>query len=138
MRPMSPMFGNKDNDAGDGQPPDVDRLLALPVAELAAQIFPFWDSERVTRASLQDGDYLPNVIASWLAGTRPSAVYSAGSPFKSPLDRAVAEAIQALEHAGLLIRTFGTTGSRVHLTRLGERALSNGDAARYLTGQKGW
>jgi hypothetical protein len=129
------MFGNKDNDAGENQQSEVERLLALPVAELAAQIFPFWGSGPGARASLQDGDYLPNVIASWIAGTRPSAVYSAGSPFKSPLDRAVAEAIQTLEHAGLLIRTFGTTGSRVHLTRLGERALSSGDVAGYLRGQ---
>jgi hypothetical protein len=137
MRLMSPMRGNRGNDAGEGQP-DVDRLLAMPVAELAVQIFSFWDSDKAPRLSLQDGDYLPNVIASWLAGTRPSAMYSAGSPFKSPLDRAIAEAIQALEHAGLLIRTFGTTGSRVHLTRRGERALANGDSARYLMGQAGW
>jgi len=130
---MSPLFGNRENEAAGQRQADVERLLALPVAELAAQILPLWGSGDISPSKLHQGEYAANEIASWLAGSKPSAMYSPGSPFRHPLDQAVVEAIQALENAGLLVRTFSSSsGSRLHLTRLGERALAEGNIAEYL------
>ena len=132
---MSPVFGSKDNpDAGQRQA-YIEQLLALPVAALAAQILPLWASGDIQPSKLRQGEYAANEIASWLAGSRRSAVYSPGSPFRNPLDQAVTEAIQALEHAGLLVRTFSSSsGTGLHLTRLGEQAIARGPA-NYLPGQ---
>lgn len=130
---MSPLFGNKENPAAERRQVDIERLLDLPVAALAAQILPLWASGEISPVKLQQGEYAANEVASWLAGSKPNALFSPGSALKRPLDRAVAEAIQLLEHSGLLIRTFSSSGgSSLHLTRLGERAIVNGDATTYL------
>jgi hypothetical protein len=126
------LFGSKAEDPGSGQRPDyVDHLLALPVAELAALILPLWAaSADFPVERLQQGDYVPNQIASWLAGSKPTGGYTSKNPFAHPLDRPITEAIQALEHAGLLVRTFSAErGSNLHLTRLGEQAIARGPAS---------
>jgi hypothetical protein len=132
---VSPLFGNKENPAAEQRQVDIERLLALPVATLAVQILPLWASGEISPIKLQQGEYAANEIASWLVGSKPNALFSPGSALKRPLDRAIAEAIQMLEHSGLLIRTFSSgNGSSLHLTRLGEQAIVNGDATTYLRG----
>ena len=54
-------------------------------------------------------------------------------PSIKPLVEPVREAIQALEHAGLLLRRTSSDGaSTVDLTRLGETALAEGNIRKHL------
>jgi hypothetical protein len=123
--------------------------LTMPPAELAAAILPHFSYqpdeeqsaiERIASWCATGSDV---VKRNWLKGspkTGWSGVQSGREQFEDPDMRAVAEAIQVLEHAGLLMRssritksggsTFG--GSWVGLTRLGGHALQTNTVRQHL------
>jgi hypothetical protein len=123
--------------------------LAMPPAELAAVILPHFSYqpaeeqsaiERVASWCETGSDV---VKRNWLKGSAKtdwSGVQSGREQFEDPAMRAVTEAIQVLEHAGLLMRasritksggnTFG--GSWVGLTRLGGHALQTNTVRQHL------
>ena len=72
---VSPLFGNKENPAAERRQVDIERLLDLPVAALAAQILPLWASGEISPVKLQQGEYAANEVASWLAGSKPNALF---------------------------------------------------------------
>jgi len=129
---MSPLFG------GRKPPPPVlpqlpaRQLLAMPVTELAVLILSAWATGEIP-IHWRDGELAPSRFAALLTGQPEPFLFQPTKPFASPLDRATAEAIQALEQAGLLLRTFSSeSGSLLSLTRRGEQALAEGTTDRYL------
>jgi hypothetical protein len=77
----------------------------MPVAEVAATILPYFSSRTNMLKSSATHD-----IVSWCrTGAYSKSLTTPGDLklFEDPDYRAVAEAIQALEHAGLLIQTTG-------------------------------
>jgi hypothetical protein len=102
---------------------EIERLCALPVPELAAEILPAWtwDGMRTTNHAARDA-------AQWIMARFPR--YPKGQEALVP---AVQEAIQALEHAGLLIRHVGFNAQiSVDLTRQGWAAVVEDTAREYL------
>lgn len=130
---MSPLFGKGKPEEGervDAPPPrlEAERLLTMSVAELAAEILPWWDEQ--PRDNSPSGENGIAEIVVWLTGSKPGVPALA-----QPESRAVEEAIQRLEHAALLVRRFSISGgSRLRLTRLGEAALADGKVPEHLSG----
>jgi hypothetical protein len=94
--------------------------------ELGAELLPSLGPD----VKLQAHNWL--LMGSWLM--KP---YPRGSGEIGDLQQPIREALQALEHAGLvLLRVTGTNsggaGQRIELTRLGEEAIASGDIAKYL------
>jgi hypothetical protein len=132
---MSPLFGGRK--AGDQLPPlprlPVGELLELPAAEMAALLLPVWAAGDDTPMKLRDGERACQVIEAMLTGGQEPVIYRSAKPFDTPLTKAIAEAIAELEHARLLLRTFSSeSGTLLHLTRRGARALAEENAASYL------
>jgi hypothetical protein len=105
--------------------------IDMPTAELAAVILPWFESQPP-----QD-DFVTKTIAKWLyRGSTPkgfrAALWSPKEPFQKPDIGAVAEALQLLEHAGLLLRSHGSDGGYVGLSRLGRHALATDAVRQYL------
>jgi hypothetical protein len=110
--------------------------LAWPPAEVAATILPlFSQSESQMAATAR------NSIVNWCKTGSYSNRIKGGSgatpseenPFTYPDYCAIAEAIQVLERAGLLLRTFSTSnGSYLGLTRLGTYALETKTVRQHL------
>jgi hypothetical protein len=101
--------------------------LTAPPAEVAVVILPWFSSHR----TLIDERVMTS-IARWLktGSDRESRSHTEqdSAPFKDPDVRAVAEAIQVLEHASLLMRATGNVG----LTRLGIYALATNTVRQHL------
>jgi hypothetical protein len=124
---MSPLFGNKEEKAAQQAAAiaEIERLCGLPVADLAAEILPAWGPNGARRLLGNSPGSLQ--IVAWLVADYPR------KPSIKPLLEPVKEAIQALEHAGLLLRKIiGDGGSTVDLTRLGETALAEGTVRQHL------
>jgi hypothetical protein len=107
--------------------------LAQPVAEVAAAILPCFTAEG------KGEPFAVKDILGWLRTgvLKESGIAGGGRQLKAmftdPDHRVVAEAIQALEHAALIMRIMDTSGgANVGLTRLGMHALQTGTARRYL------
>lgn len=103
--------------------------LAWPVAEVAAAILPLlsqsaYEWEKVARAS----------IVNWCkTGSYKSTVRGVNTnPLTDPDHRAITEAIQVLEHAGLLVREHDSDRTLVGLTRQGEHVLRSNTVRRHL------
>ena len=107
--------------------------LMWPVAEVAAAILPLFSSA----SNIGEGSAL-KAVASWLTTGSyrlPVLIRSTGATwFESPDTRVVAEAIQVLEHAALLMRINPTSesGNYIGLTRLGWQALQNNTVRQHL------
>jgi len=138
---MSPLFGNKEEKAAKRAVTDaeVERLLALSVWELAAEILPVFGaggthSGGMTRWSGELADEIAKSLLSAQSGG-PSR-----STSRQALSIPILEAIQALENAGLLLRTLevrqrsGTYDLKqgLQITRLGQAALDEDRARAYL------
>src|SRR5690349_10118821 len=92
--------------------------LTWPVAEVAAAILPWFASTPPE----YEGFTLKHIV-QWMHGSPSrSATYTPSVQFTDPDVRAVAEAIQVLEHSRLLMRSPGERG-HIGLTRLGMHAL---------------
>jgi hypothetical protein len=123
------MFGNKEKKAAEAAAAKaaLDRLLALPVTELAAEILPAF---KPGVASGSAGRVNALLAANFLTKQGPRV----GGNVKSLLGPAQ-EGLQALERDGL-IRQGGSpsgTSPSYTLTRLGESALAEGSARRHLS-----
>lgn len=117
-------MGNKEDKAAQraAANAEVERLCELPVPDLAAMILPAWGFARPPGPVRQAHDVAERLMAAYPHRPAPAV-----------LAPAVEEAIQVLEHAGLLIRTVGSSGgSSVDLTRLGWAALADGTVRRHL------
>ena len=125
------MFGNKAEKAARAEAADaaVQRLLALSVADLAAEIMPvFGPGGASTRMGQRIGTLQ---IVNWLLSSGPRGT----GQFKQ-LRGPVREGVQALEHAGLVMRVqLGGGDTCLQATRLGLTALAEGSAGSYLSPQ---
>jgi hypothetical protein len=112
--------------------------LTMPPAEVAAAILPQFSNQ-----SFEDEQRAIQRVASWCkSGVRTQRLWrgTGSEQFEDPDCRAVAEAIQVLEHAGLLMRGSRTAlagtraggGSYVGLTRLGWHALQTNTARQHI------
>jgi hypothetical protein len=109
----------------------------MPPAELAATILPLFSS-----TPYDDEQAAIEGIASWCKtgeGRARRLRRDSRTQFENPDYRAVAEAIQVLEHAGLLMRSIRVAvqspqsgGSLVGLTRLGMHALQTNTVRQHL------
>jgi hypothetical protein len=104
--------------------------LTRPVAEVAAAILPLFSSA----PSQNEADAVGRIVSSLKTGKWRAPVLGR-SRFEDPDYRAVAEAIQALEHAGLLMRVVSghdLVSVTVGLTRLGWHALQTNTVRKHL------
>ena len=105
--------------------------LTWPVAEVAVAILPCFSYQ-----PHQDQRIAMYSVLNWCkTGSISSKGYSVSplsGPFEHPDFRAIAEAIQVLEHTGLLMRTFGGDWSNLGLTRLGMHALQTNTVRQHL------
>lgn len=129
---MSPLFGNKDEKAAReaAAKAESQRLVALPVTDLAAELMPAFGPDGLqTRSGHRQG---PVELSTWLLSS-----FSTSVKYRQPLLGPVMEGLQALEHAGLVERRgFGggsSSSSTCHATRLGQTALGEGSVRRYLS-----
>ncbi len=97
---------------------DYQRWLAMPPVELAAVILPF--ARRKIVKWLTTGSDRVGVIA-----------YHRKDAFEKPDVHAVAEALQVLERACLLMRSCGEV-TYIGLTRLGQYALATNAVRQHL------
>jgi hypothetical protein len=101
--------------------------LAWPVEEVAAAILPWFASNPP-----EFEGFTTRHIIQWMRGEPSRGVtHSPGVQFTDPDVRAVAEAIQVLEHSRLLMRSPGERG-HVGLTRLGMHVLATNSVRAHL------
>ena len=127
---VSPLFGKRGEKAAQREAAraEIERLASLPAADLAVEIMPAFGPNGVRGADRRG--LASFQIANWLVASFPGR-----AGIWEQLVDPVSEAIQRLEHAGLVQRTTpGQPGSgdTVMLTRLGHTALSEGSARRHL------
>jgi hypothetical protein len=124
-------FGDKEAKAtqAEAAQAESDRLVALPVPALAAEIMPAFGPDGLqTRTGHQQGAMQ---VTSWLMADVSDKVR-----YRQPVLGPVIEGLTALEHAGLLERrSFGSgSAATYHATRLGQSALAEGTVEQQLTG----
>jgi len=122
---MSPLLGNKDERAAEkaAMNGEIQRLCMLSVRDLAAEVFPAWGPSGPRDPSLIS-------IPWWLMNRYPHARQSIST---TPLTNPIAEAVQLLEHSGLLLQhILGGGGSRFELTRFGAAVLAKGNVRDHL------
>ena len=123
------LFGNsaeKDTKAAAAQA-ESDRLKALPVDELAAEVMLFFGPAGVSqKTGHRQG---PVDVAKWLL-----ADYSTKTKYTQPVLGPSIEALGALENAGLVERmSRGNSGASAYrATRAGDEAITNGSIGRHL------
>jgi hypothetical protein len=123
---MSALFKRSDEKVAQDQAAtaETERLVALPPADLAAEVLPAFAAENVkphVHSSLMACQFL---MSSFPKGTR--------MPLRE-LDPPVRAALQQLLNAGLLMeRAQPNRPPQMYITPLGETALSEGDVRRYL------
>jgi hypothetical protein len=102
--------------------------LTWPVAEVAATILSWFSSRAHTIELRAIGE-----IVVWWTGSNPKYTVVSSTQFEQPDCRAAAEGIQALEHAGLLMRSVDAQGRFiVGPTRQGMHALQTNTVRQHL------
>jgi hypothetical protein len=125
-----PLFGNREDKAARKAAAEAEakRLAALPVSALAAELMPAFGPDGPGRGSRHEVNLLQ--LANWLMRSFPGA-----TKHLRDLERPTREAVQALEHAGLIERLGQHgIGQRFAATRLGEAAIADGSARQHLPG----
>jgi hypothetical protein len=126
---VSPLFGNKEEKAAQdaAAKAEADRLMALPVADLAAEMMDAFGPSGPGRGSRHEVNTLQ--VANWLM-----KAYPRGTKYLRDLEQPVREGVQALEHAGL-VEWLGqqSAGGRLAATRLGEAKLADGSVRQQLS-----
>jgi hypothetical protein len=116
------LFGNKADKQAQGAAlqAESERLGALPVHELAAELMPAFGPNGIgAKSGHRQG---PMEAVAWL-------LPDASVKYRQPILGPVIEALGVLEHANLVTRgSFGSNGkaSTYHASRQGEAALSEG------------
>jgi hypothetical protein len=111
--------------------------LAMPPAELAATILPLFSDQ------VRSVDEAMEAIVNWCRtgsfGVSPTKWFtvmkSGGRAFEDPDFGAIAEAMQVLEHAGLLVRALearDVSYFKVGLTRLGWHTVRTNTVRQHL------
>jgi hypothetical protein len=123
------IFGNKQEKraAEEAAKTEADRLVRLPVPELAAEVLPAFGPAGPGKGDKEIGTLQ---IGMFLMDDFPQ-----GRQFIRQLVDPIHEAIQALENAGLIerrVRNIG--GSTVSVTRAGLKAIESGNASEALKG----
>jgi hypothetical protein len=121
------LFGNREEKAAAGAAAQAEseRLVALPVADLAAEIMPALGPDGLqTKTGHRQG---PMEVTSWLMSS-----FSDKVKYRQPVLGPVIEGLQALENAGLAERRAFGGGTTYHATRLGEASLADGSVRRRL------
>lgn len=106
--------------------------LTWPVAEVGATILPLFSSY-----AQQPAAGMPRAIVDWCTtGEYREPVghtaRDASRMFEDPDLRAIAEAIQVLQQAGLLMQSWGQEFSYIGLTRRGWHALQTNTVRQHL------
>jgi hypothetical protein len=125
------IFGNRQEKraAEEAAKTEADRLVGLPVPELAAEVLPAFGSDGPGKGDKEIGTLQ---IGMFLMDDFPQ-----GRQFIRQLVDPIHEGIQALENAGLIerrVRNIG--GSTVSVTRAGLAAIESGTAAEALKGAR--
>ena len=122
------LFGNKAEKRAKAAAAEAEseRLTALPVRELAAEVMPAFGPDGINaKSGHRQG---PIEVVSWL-------MPDASAKYRQPILGPVIEALGALEQAGLVTRrSFGSEGQAAtyHAARLGETALAEGTVRQQL------
>ena len=107
-------------------------LTTWPVAEVAAAILPLFSYP----ASQKEASAIASIISWSKTGEYKKPLgFRDKSRFEDPETRAVAEAIRALERAGLIMRDVSggdVTHVDVGMTRLGRDAIATNSVRRHL------
>ena len=122
------MFSKRDERAAHSAAAreSADRLLSLPVADLAAEIMSAFGPNGVSTKYGQRIGALQ--VANWLLKQYPR-----GTGQLKELLNPVREGLQALEHAELILRRpLGDGNFEWQVTRLGESALADGSVSQHL------
>lgn len=125
---VSPLFGNREDKAAqkDAANAEVDRLLGLPVPELAAEVMPAFGPDGPRGHGPNGGINILQVMI-FMMRSFPKA-----TGFMTKLQEPVRESVQALENAGLALRSGTRDGSWYSATRLGQSALADGTVSQQL------
>jgi hypothetical protein len=124
------LFGNKEEKAAQeaAAKAEAERLIGLPVADLAAELMPVFDSHGGKREKLNVIQVMTGLMSS----------YQRSSGHLKELNQPVREGLQALEHAALIEKKNIQGGAFcVSATRLGEEALADGSVRKYLASTSG-
>jgi len=126
------VFGNKEEKAAQdaAAKAEAERLTALPVPDLAEEIMAAFGPDGASPSGEGSGLNILQ-IGSFMMDSFPR-----GTKQLTALRQPLREGIQALENAGLLMQTTGTTGPGGHvtITRLGEQALAEGSVKSQVAG----
>jgi hypothetical protein len=125
---MSPLFGNREEKAARAAAgnAEVERLVALPVPDLAAEIMPAFGPDGPKGHGPNHGINRLQVVIYLMRSF--TGADKAGTRLQEP----IREGIQALENAGLAVETRTQHGTWYNATRQGESALADGTVRQHL------
>ena len=129
---MSPLFGKSEEKAAreEAGRSEFKRLSALPVADLATEMMPAFGPDG-PRGRGPDGGINIVQLLSWLRHT----CFPSGISYVKQLEPLVREGLQALDHAGLVMRPQHSGSQWLVATRLGRAALAEGTVSSDLDGR---
>ncbi len=124
---MSPLFGNKEEKRAQdaAAEAEVQRLIGLPVEDLAAEILPAFGPDGPGK-----GEKSINIlqIASFMVRDFPR-----GASHIRPLLEPLREGVQRLEHCELVrTQVQSGAGGRTTITRRGLDAIASGNPRQYI------
>jgi hypothetical protein len=109
---------------------EFDRLIALPVADLASELMPAFAPDGPQGRGPEGAINILQLLA-WVSTTH----FPSGVSYQRQLTEPVREGVQALERAGLVLSTRRQQGTWMAATRLGQTALADGTVQDHLVGQ---
>ncbi len=111
---------------------EFDRLNALSPADLALEVMPAFGPDGPHGHGPNGGINILQALL-WLN----EAHFPSGISYISKLQEPVREAIQALDHAGLVLTSAGPQGAWTSATRLGLASLADGTLSQHVAGTTG-
>ncbi len=111
---------------------EFDRLNALSPADLALEVMPAFGPDGPHGHGPNGGINILQALL-WLNQAR----FPSGISYISQLQEPVREAIQALDHAGLVLTSAGPQGAWTSATRLGLASLADGTLNQRVGGTSG-
>jgi hypothetical protein len=111
---------------------EFERLNALSPADLAVEVMPAFGPDGPRGHGPNGGINILQALF-WLN----QAHFPSGISYISQLQEPVREAIQALDHAGLVLTNAGREGSWTSATRLGLASLADGTLSQRVGGTAG-